>query len=299
MINFIRMMVVLAAALLTAACATDLTQARSPCVREPGGWCGFTRDFAVRTWEYAQLANDTYDDEEKFAALPEGITQVENDGNGDDGIAYAVYDRMSDGKLAERIMAFRGTEFSFDDWFAGNLSGRQNDGGMAAYQQLRQQLDDAGHADVPISVAGHSLGGAIAAHIALRADNVSSYAFNQSPRFTIPEVAAVSRRLAVTERGEALGGVRDLFRDAPQDMLIINCRPKGAPWKDHSIRKLSECLTWIAAYDDPRALASVRANGILRPFVQCGDRTQPHPGRSADGGMVICPHNPRFRDKQK
>lgn len=293
------MMVVLAAALMTAACATDLTQARSPCVRQPGGWCGFTRDFAVNTWEYAQLANDTYDDEEKFAALPEGITQVSNTGNDDNGLAYAIFDRTQKGQLAERIIAFRGTEFSFDDWFAGNISGRQNDLGLETYLKVRKELDEAGHPDVPISVAGHSLGGAIAAHIALRTDHVSSFAFNQSPRFRIPEIAADSQRLAVTERGEALGGVRDLFRDAPQDMLVINCRPKGAPWKDHSIRKLSECLTWIAAYDDPAALASVRANGILRPWVQCGGRDEPHPGSAPVNGTVICAHNPRFNDSSK
>jgi len=294
-------LVALAAAGMLTACATDLTQARSPCIRDPGGWCGFTREFAVRTWEYAQLSNNTYDDPaETFAELPGGITLVRNSGNDESGFAYAIYDRKADGALAERIIAFRGTEFSFDDWFGGNFGGKHNRRGLETYQKIRAELDADGHADVPIKVTGHSLGGAIAAQISLQTDGVDSLAFNQSPKFDIPPVLANSERMAVTERGEGLGSVRELFRNAPQDVLVINCRPRGAPWSDHSVFKLAKCLTWIAAYNDDRAYQSVKANTILKPWVQCGERSDKHPGpmlNRAQQPTQTCSHNSKFKEK--
>lgn len=299
--NF-RMLVVLAAATMLSACATDLTQARSPCVREPGGWCGFTRDFAVRSWEYAQLANNAYFDEaETFARLPAGISLVSNSGNDDSGFAYAVYDRREGDRLVERIIAFRGTEFSFDDWFAGNFGGKQNQRGLETYRQIRSELDGQGLADIPVRVTGHSLGGAIAAQISLSTDGANSFAFNQSPKFDIPEIPARSERIAVTERGEGLGAVRDLFRNAPQDVLVINCRPRGAPWSDHSVYRLAQCLTWIAAYDSEDAHSSVMANAIPKPYVECGDRMDKHPGPkagSAPAAIKPCMHRPRFKEKK-
>ncbi len=286
---------------MLSACATDLTQARSPCVREPGGWCGYTRDFAVRSWEYAQLANNTYfDEDETFARLPAGITLISKVGNDASGFAYAVYDRRAGGKLVERIIAFRGTEFSFDDWFAGNIGSKQNRLGIEAYQQIRAELDAEGLADIPVRVAGHSLGGAIAAQISMMTDGVDSFAFNQSPKFDIPEIPARSERIAVTERGEGLGTVRDLFRNAPQDVLVVNCRPRGAPWSDHSVYRLAQCLTWIAAYDSEDAHQSVEANAIPKPWVECGGRMDKHPGPQAarDAAAVTCLHKPRFKERK-
>lgn len=277
-----RAAVVAGLGLMTSACAADLTQARSPCLFEPGGWCGFTREFAEQSWEYAQLANDTYDDDEEFAALPSGIEERHNSGNDDKGYAYALYDRKdAAGHLIETIIAFRGTESSVQDWIAGNFGGEHNERGLATYKMVREQLDAAGYEAVPVAVTGHSLGGAISAYIAFRETDVSSFAFNQSPRFSIPEEMTAAgenvRRMTVAERGEALRVLRNFKHDNPQETLIINCRPKGAPWKDHSIRKLSECLTWIAAYESDAALKSVQENKIAKPAVECGPADKIHP----------------------
>ena len=297
MIRYFRILMALAAATMLTACATDLTQARSPCIRDPGGWCGFTREFAVRTWEYAQLSNNTYfDDDETFAALPDGISLIRNSGNDESGFAYAIYDRQIDGKLTERIIAFRGTEFSFNDWFAGNIGGEHNQRGMEIYQRIRAELDAEGLPDILVRVTGHSLGGAIAAQIAMMTDGVDSYAFNQSPKYDIPPDPADNERLAVTERGEGLGNIRELFRSAPQDVLVINCRPRGAPWSDHSVYKLAQCLTWIAAYDDASAFKSVEANAIPKPWVECGVRSDNHPGPITVGTTAPCPHHRNFKE---
>ena len=283
------------AALLLSACATDLTQARSPCVYDPGGWCDFTRAAAEESWQYAQLSNNVYRDEEELPHPPGGFepalnTPAEHAG----GYAYIVYDRYAPGgdgekTLAERVIAFRGTEMdSFEDWVFGNIGAQYNDRGWDTYAEQRKMLDEQGLDDVPITLTGHSLGGAIAAYVALRESRARSYAFNQSPRFTAPEEPTRTRRLAVSERGEALRGLPTGGGVFLQDTLVINCRPRGAPWKDHSIRKLAECLTWIAAYDDPAALASVEMNAIPKPAIECGPPEKLHPGDAPPEG--ICQH---------
>jgi len=255
-------------AVLAAGCAHNLTQARSPCRGLPGGWCDFTRAMAIESWEYAQLSNNTYADEEAFPVLPAGIVERFNSGNDDYGYAYAVYDRMEGARLVEVILAYRGTEASLDDWIKGNFSGAHNPRGLATYDQLRRQLDEAGHPEVPITVTGHSLGGGIATYVSLREDNARAYVFNTSPRFDLPEEPRMNRRIAVTERGEALRALRQLAEIPPVDIFVVNCRPGGNLFRDHSVRRLAECLTWIAGYADRRARASVEANGIEPPPIE-------------------------------
>jgi len=292
----------LGAALLLSACATDLTQARSPCVYEPGGWCGFTRELAEESWPYAQLANNSYKDEDEFARPPGDFVQVGDAHELDSGYAYVVYDRYEPDagegqapKLAERVIAFRGTEMdSFDDWVLGNIGEVHNDRGWDTYAAERKMLDAQGLDEVPIRLTGHSLGGAIAAYVALREPRAESYAFNQSPRFSVPEQPARNRRVAVSERGEALRGLPTGGAVFLQDRLVLNCRPNGAPWKDHSVRKLAECLTWIAAYGDPEALESVHENGIAKPPVECGPADKAHPGDAPPEG--ICRHKTKIEE---
>ena len=266
--RFVRAITLALPAMLAAGCAHDLTQARSPCHGKPGGWCEFTREMAVESWEYAQLSNNTYDDDEAFPVLPEGIVERYNSGNDDIGYAYAVFDRFKAGRLVETILAYRGTEASLDDWIKGNFERRQNPRGQATYDQLRSQLDDAGWQDVPITVTGHSLGGGIATYVSLRTPRTAAYVFNTSPRFVLPDAPEDNRRISVTERGEALRILRDFSENPPVDMYVLNCRPGGGLFTNHSVRKLAECLTWIAGYVDGRARASVVDNDIQPPLIE-------------------------------
>ena len=263
-----RALAALLPAILAGGCAHDLTQARGPCAERPGGWCDFTRAMAMESWEYAQLSNNTYADDEVFDELPPGISERYNSGNDDLGYAYAVYDRTVAGRVVEVILAYRGTEASLDDWFKGNFSEKHNPRGLATYTQLRQDMDASGYADVPITVTGHSLGGGIATYVSLREANAKAYVFNTSPRFTLPEQPVVNRRIAVNERGEALRVLRQFSDIPPVNVFVLNCRPGGGMFGDHSMRRLAECLTWIAGYVDERARASVAANKIAQPPIE-------------------------------
>jgi len=296
-----RIAVLGAVPLLLAGCVTralpDLTQAHGPCTDQDGGWCGFTRDTASLSWRYAQLASNAYCDDVDAFELPAGYTVVRRlptqdvcdleraAAKGDKaakaklkpihkaegklkthGFNYTVYDKRDGaGALLQRVIAFRGTDTrQLADWFYGNIGSTQRDQGLALYKAERDKLDVEGRKSVPIVVTGHSLGGAIALQVSEENAGVDAYVFNTSPRYTLLPPNA-NKRVAIAERGDILEGLRNRAMPVRQDLLVINCRPLGSNVLDHSIRKLAECVTWIAAKSDAAAKASVSANRIEQP----------------------------------
>lgn len=298
----LRLMAALALATGLGGCAVtqslpDLTQAHGPCTDQSGGWCSFTRDAAVLAWPYAQLASNAYCDDIETFNLPAGYTissrlptqeicELERRAakgevaaqarlkpihkadrrRNTHGFNYTVYDkRDAAGALEQRIIAFRGTDGKqLADWVYGNLGSTQRDQGLALYKAERAKLDAQGATRVPIAVTGHSLGGAIALQVSLENEGVDAYVFNTSPRYTLLPPNA-NRRIAIAERGDILEALRSRSMPTRQDMLVINCRPLGNNVTDHSIRKLADCVTWIAAKVDAGAKSSVATNQISEP----------------------------------
>lgn len=275
----------------------DLTQARGPCTDEDGGWCGFTRDLAVKSWQYAQLSSNAYCDDSDIFELPAGyivtrrlptqeVCDLERAAAGGDeaakaklkpihkaesklkthGFNYAVYDKRSAaGVLERRVISYRGTDArQLADWFDGNLGNTQRDQGLVLYKEERAKLDAEGHKGVPISVTGHSLGGAIAMQVSLENEGVDAFVFNTSPRYQLLPPNN-NQRVAIAERGDILEVLRSRAMPTRQDLLIINCYPLESRIASHSVRKLAECVTWIAAKTDPAARASVAANRLTQP----------------------------------
>ena len=283
----IRTAIVTIFGLFVSGCVTvppDLSQSRSPCRSEPGGWCGFIRDAAVETYGYAMLASNAYRDEDTYTRLPPGFVARDIAENDDSGLAYSIFDRyeMFEGKrgsLLTRIIAFRGTETgSTEDIFSGSLGDKQREGARIAYVNERAALNDAGWTDVPIAVTGHSLGGALATQISIDNPDVKAFVFNSSPFFSGDPSANSGNRVAISERGEFLRRLRQFRTASAADTFVINCEPATGAAEKHGIRPLGDCLTWIAAYEDPRALALVEANNIMKPAVECGEADKAHPG---------------------
>lgn len=260
------------------------------------GWNECTRDAASEAYPYAMMASLAYMDPEKTYALPaEWRVRVHHD-NDPRGFAYSVFDRFEDDRLVETAVAFRGTEDS-TDWWHGNILLRQNRRGRRIVAEVRSGLDDAGHKEVPIRLAGHSLGGAIATHAGrypardqATADSFPEriYAFNSSPRDGWG--SSDNRRLAINEYGEILAGPRAIFFPLGGTTNTIDCAPGLRLTGDHSITQLTDCLTWIAGYhEDPGD--STRALGdnpwIGRPTTQ--KDTTPPPG--LDAARVTVPVN--------
>jgi len=155
-------------------------------------WPDQHRDVAKSGYIYAQMSNNAYGqvgdkynrDGNDFVLPPE--YQVEHFGNNDLGFAYSIYKKTVNNSLQEVVIAFRGTEglTNFDDMWHGNILAKQNPIAIDLYHDIRASLDESGQNEVPIVLTGHSLGGALAIHVAINIDdNISYYVFNSSPRF--------------------------------------------------------------------------------------------------------------------
>lgn len=303
----IRLASVALLALTLTGCITaypDLTQSRSPCRNDPGGWCGFVRDAAVEAYPYAMLSSNAYRDEDSYQALPAGFVRREAADNDDSGLAYSVFDRFQiidgqRGDLIARVIAFRGTEFgSAADIFSGSLGQSQRDNARKTYLIERSLLDAEGHITVPIEVTGHSLGGALATQISIDNPSVKAFVFNTSPFFSGDAMTNDTSRRAFAERGEFLRLLRRYRAPVAANATVINCNPSASAAAKHSIRKLGDCLTWIAAYGDAEALRLVRDNGISKPEVECGPDDKVHAGAppmfmGPVAATPVCQHSPK------
>ena len=282
----------LALCLLTlSACATypDISQSRSPCRLEPGGWCGFVREGAVEVWPYAVASANAYTgDDDVFTDLGPTLERLERLPIGEEaagkGFGYEVFAQYAPGTAGQperepiaRIVAFRGTDFNgLTDIFYGTLRNDQIEFALAAFkaERARVEFTDA----VPWIVTGHSLGGALATEVSIANPQVRAYMFNTSPFYGGADRVNDMQRTVFNERGEVLRRFARYDLAPAADVFTINCAPRNGQFTKHKIRPLADCIAWIAAYGDPDALALVQANGVQKPMVECGAEDKPHPG---------------------
>ena len=230
-----------------------------PTPRNPeGGWLPEIRNTAAKTYLYAQLSANAYKSDGSHFVLPDDTIEIDRRDNNRRGFAYAVFERRKADGARELILAFRGTESaSLKDWLSGNVLGQQNRDGLTLYDAWRARTPQ----DVPITVTGHSLGGAIATSVSLCRPLVNSYVFNTSPRFSRcrDRRGVAGDRESVVEYGEFLKVFRIFGPKIDQLYTSIGCT-SGNPVRQHSIRSLAECLTRIAATNDAGAQVSLARN---------------------------------------
>lgn len=276
-------------ALLLGGCATlpDITQARSPCQLEPGGWCGFVREAAVEAWPYAVASTNAYTGDDDLFAKPGRVLQriehmpiaPEDAGK---GFSYELFNQYAPGtgsdaarKPVARVLAFRGTDFKgLSDIFFGTLRNDQIELALRYFDAERERLGN----DLPWVVAGHSLGGALATEVSNAHPEVRAFLFNTSPFYRDEVRANALRRTVFNERGEFLRRFARSSEPPAANVFTINCEPRKGSITKHKVRPLAECITWIAAYASRDALEVMKANGITKPFVECGPEDKPHPG---------------------
>ena len=288
-------------ALLLSACVTypDISQSRSPCQLEPGGWCGFLRDAAVDAFPYAVASTNAYTgDSDTFARPGRVLQRLEHlpiaPEDADKGFGYEVFNQYESGSGSNanrtpvaRIIAFRGTDFKgLSDIFYGSLRNDQIELALRYFAAEKARLGSG----VPWVVTGHSLGGALATEVSVAHPEVRAYMFNTSP-FTRSEIRENAlKRIVFNERGEVLRRFARYDEPPAANVFTLNCEPRKNAITKHKVRPLADCITWIAAYASADAHEVVKANGIPKPFVECGPDDRAHPGPSSSKGEP-CPHN--------
>jgi len=283
-----RQIAALFALLTLSACVTypDISQSRSPCRSEPGGWCAFVGEAAKDAFPYAVAATQAYtgDDDLYVGDLPmlKPLDRLPID---DDalrkGFGYELFEQFAHAqddpvrKPIARIMAFRGTDFDgFTDIFYGTLRNDQIELALAAFEAEVARFED----DIPWIVTGHSLGGALATEVSIANPEVRAYMFNTSPFYGGDGMTNDMRRTVFNERGEVLRRFAR-YEDAPAaEVFTINCGPQNGTFTKHRIRLLANCITWIAAYRSKDAHRLVIEQEIPKPMVECGPDDKRHPG---------------------
>lgn len=267
----------------------DISQSRSPCRMEAGGWCAFVRDAAVDAYPYAIAATNAYTgDDDLYADIGPSLAALErldiDEEDAGKGFNYEIFAQFApdthgdeDRRPVARILAFRGTDFDgFTDIFYGTLRNDQIDLAIEYFEaeQAREEFAD----DIPWVVVGHSLGGALATEVSIKHPEVRAYMFNTSPFYGGDDMANDMRRTVFNERGEVLRRFAKYDRSPAADVFTLNCGPENDSFTKHRIRPLADCLIWIAAYADDEAGEVVTANSLTRPMVECGEADKPHPG---------------------
>jgi len=210
---------------------------------------------AVESWQYAQMAANTYKPHRTFK-LPPTIKHVRHVDNDNIGFAYSVFERVSDGTVTEVILSFRGTD-NFMDWPLGNIAPLQNRAGYRVYHSLREETPD----ETPITVIGHSLGGAIAQHVSLRKPNANAFVFNTSTRFYRGSDPQSNEILMLSEYGDANAPLR-WFSIAPKSRSNIVSCTIGDPFTNHAMATLAACLT-IFAQEKSLEARNSRFNNLI------------------------------------
>ena len=287
--------VLAALALLTlSACVTypNITQSRSSCELQPGGWCTFISAAAKEAYPYAVAATNAYWDDDDVYALPKNADGKEDwlkpkkrlDIAPEDarkGFDYQIFELTKpadSGTTKLMVIAFRGTDPAFNDIWHGSIKKTQIDIALDYFAREKARFPS----DTTWVATGHSLGGALATEVSLANSDVTAWSFNLSPFYRGHAEANQAKRNVVNERGEVLEGFRKNKPASASNIFQINCRPQKKRFKKHSIRTVGDCLIWIAAYTDKGARKVIKANKdtdhpINKPEVECGPLDAEHP----------------------
>lgn len=207
---------------------------------------------AARLAPYAIMSNNAYARGENFIPLPERWEEVIELRKEfpSIGLALAVFGKHEGDKLAEVVVAFRGTD-GLRDWMQNLIPSHRNQIAPASkeFERILNLYKD--HAP-KIVATGHSLGGGLALHMSFVYPGVDAIAFNSSPVTKAGvKLQKGNSRTSAWESGEILQFVRNLVslvRPRWHDVNRIEFRfVHGLPLKQHGMERFALNLTKLGA----------------------------------------------------
>ncbi len=223
---------------------------------------------------YAIMSNNVYREpqDKPVYSLP-GWSLIERQESGS-GLALEVLYKEVDRKLVEVAVIYKGTDaMSLKDWKTNLSIWFEPKQYMEAQAHFKNLLNNPKLDGVPITVAGHSLGGGIALNVSLRHSTnerpIRTFTFNTSPRgFYSPINKSVrAERYVLDEKGEFLAGARPFWHSRIKKLkpLTYNFLDFTAlyskPFNEHSIYLFSRALLLVAIGNGNEYAKSVfRAN---------------------------------------
>ena len=209
-------------------------------------------DQAASLAPYAIMSNNVYAGLGRAIPLPHGWSEVKELGRElkSVSLALAVFERRDHGKLAEVVVAFRGTD-ERRDWIQ-NLVPFFREQIPPASAEFERILSRYREPSIKVVATGHSLGGGLAFHMSFVYPHVEAIAFNSSPVTKAgTKLQRGNARTSVWESGEILQAPRN-----PVNWLRIRWRETrrvefrflhGSPVKQHEIHRLALNLLKLGA----------------------------------------------------
>lgn len=184
-------------------------------------------------------------------ALPPGWSEVtERRFDTGEGLAYAVFERSEGRRVAEVVVAFRGTD-DVHDW-VHNLDPFYRKQGKPAADAFKRVAEHYGPQRAKLSATGHSLGGGLALEMALKFPGVEAIAFNSSPILKAGDHRIMdNKRTSVWEAGEILAPLRDAKSEwldewEGTELVKVNFE-HGSAFTQHAIAPMARNLVKLAA----------------------------------------------------
>jgi len=220
----------------------------------------------VNSLSYALMSYNVYRDQEDVSifVIPDWEMVHSFESNSD--LQFEHWHRTDNGKLLEVAIVFRGTE-SAKDWMANLSFWKEPKQYAEAQSHFREHvINNSKYVGVPIKVAGHSLGGAIALNVALRQSTknrpIEVYGFNPSPRFFYGQLQGKSHAVPyiLVESGEFLKEISKLWEENIGNIDTLKIREYqflqfttiGKIVSEHSMYRMARALLLlsIGANDD-------------------------------------------------
>lgn len=223
-------------------------------------------EIAIKTYEYALMASNTYHSEASFL-IPDWKPTMHYRGERAGLYEVGFQADQYENKIKKEIaIVFRGTDNSSVDnmanfaiWWPWS-----NDRAPAQYQ-LAKNLAEKIHKDNPdykLILVGHSLGGGMAFHASWNIPNSETYAFDPSPRTWISGDPKPGIRYVIREHGEILQYIQfwnslpvDNNKDEKFDFI------GGDATREHNMYYLARGLLLLAAQNgNAKAIETMDTN---------------------------------------